>query len=129
MFQNCAGQWLKGAGNNHILLFVLNIINKNKISKVFVLSRLLQGHLFNVIKHLKNLLVCTLGAILLQESQSTEKGRDQKLSSALLTIQINVKKIIGIKLSLKPGAAIRNNPERMQSFPVGMRTRLKSQTR
>src|SRR5204863_35316 len=84
---------------------------------------------FDFVKELEDLLIGPVVlftvlvfalALVIQETQSAKEGRGQKLSPALLAIQINVKHVTGIELSFVPRTAIGNDPEGMERLTVRM---------
>ena len=129
LLEHGARQRLKGAGHNHVFLLVLNVLRQHQIREILMLLDLLEAHLLDVVEHLENLTVCALGTIVLQETQRAEESGDQKLTPPLLTVQIHVQQIVGIKLRFKPRTAVRNDPERKQCLAVGMRGGLEGQPR
>ena len=63
LLKHSARQRLEGAGHNHVFLLVLNILCQHKIGEVVVFLHLLEAHLLDVVKHLEDLAVGALGAV------------------------------------------------------------------
>ncbi len=57
---------------------------------------------------------------MIKKAQRAEKRRRQKLPAALLAVEIDVKQIARVELRLIPRAAVGNDAEAVQQFPVRM---------
>src|SRR5262249_24868065 len=86
----------------------------------------LDAEFLDVVEKLEDFLIGPLGLAFfslrfaIEERQSAEKCCGEELAAALLPIQVNVKQIAGVELSLVPGSAVGDDAEGMQGLPVGM---------
>src|SRR5262249_24331010 len=105
------GKRLESAGDDEAFFLIGGVLDENLVLEVIQLLSFLDGKLFHIVKELQYLFVGTaslLGILVLalafdiEEGQSAEQRRGQKLPAAFLTIKIDVKKVAGIELCFVP---------------------------
>src|SRR5579859_2112792 len=113
LFDDGLRQRLERAGNDEPLFFIHGVLNQNAVRQILKLLSFLDREFLNFIKQLDDFLIGATGllAVILaladaafdiQKTQRAEERRRQKLPSAFLAVEINVKQVAGVKLRLVP---------------------------
>ncbi len=102
-------QRLERAGNGDFP--VANVGDEHLGGDVLVLELLAQGEVLDLVEKIDDLLVRA-------EPEGAQEGGGEELPAAFAAVKINVEQVVGVELNLEPGAAIRDDPERVERLAV-----------
>ena len=122
------GKWLESTRHNDALGRLDQVTDQHLVFEVIHLFRLFGGDLFNLVKCVQQRGV-TAGVFALKEVDRTEESGDQKLTTTLLPVEVDIQHVAGVELRLKPRTSVGDDPERVQRLAVRVFGRLKCHTR
>ena len=107
---NRLGERLKRTSHNDPLGRLDQVADQHLVFEVIHLLRLVGGDLFNLVKSIQQRGIAA-GVFPLKEVDRTKEGGDQKLTTTLLPVEVNIQHVAGVELRLKPRATIRDDTE------------------
>ena len=118
---HCCREWFESARYDSTFVQIKNIFDEHHVLDVIHFGSRFHRDFLDIIEEPKNV---GIGPI----AQGPEKGGGQEFSPTLFAVEVNEQQVVGIKLSFIPGPSVRDDPERMHGFAVGVLRSLKSQT-
>ena len=113
------GQRLERACHDDTLHRLHEVTDQNLVIEVIHFHRLRGGDLLNLVKRVQQGCIAA-GVLPLEEIDGPQEGGDQEFAAALLPVEIDIQHVVGVKLRLKPGTPVRNDPEGVQHLAVRM---------